>query len=163
MKTIKRRRKENRTNYLKRINLLKSEKPRVVFRKTNKYLIAQYVTSKEAQDSIRINTTSKELLKYGWPEKLKTSLKNTSAAYLLGLLIASKIKQEKLQTPIIDFGLQRVIKKSKMHTFIKGLVDAGIDISHKKEFFPPEKRIKGEHIKEKVPFEEIKSKITKAK
>ena len=64
MKTIKRRRKESKTDYLKRIKLLKSESPRVVFRKTNKYVIAQYVLSKGAQDKVVLGITSKKLLMF---------------------------------------------------------------------------------------------------
>jgi len=50
MRTIKKRRKQNKTDYLGRLKLLKSGKPRVVFRRTNKYIIVQYITSKQAQD-----------------------------------------------------------------------------------------------------------------
>lgn len=158
MKTLKRRRKEFRTNYLKRIKLLKSGLPRIVFRKTNRYLIAQYVVSKEAQDNIKLGINSKQLLNYGWPKELKGSLKSIPAAYFLGLLIGKKIVKEKLETPILDFGLQRVLHKTKIHGFIKGLVDSGLKIKHKEENFPNEEKIKGKYIKD-IPFEEIKSKI----
>ena len=59
MKIQKRRRRENKTDYGRRLKLLKSEKPRLVFRRTNKYVIAQYVLSKEARDSIKIGLNSK--------------------------------------------------------------------------------------------------------
>ena len=52
MKNLKRRRKEYKTDYKKRFELLKGSLPRIIFRKTNRYLIAQYVVSKEAQDKI---------------------------------------------------------------------------------------------------------------
>ena len=158
MKIAKRRRRENKTNYLKRLKLLKGHTPRIVFRKTNKYLICQYVLSEGAQDIIKLSSNSKELLKHGWPENLKGSLKSTSASYLLGILIGSKILKEKLTSPIIDFGLQRVLRKNKLHAFIKGLIDSGLDIKHKEEAFPNQERIEGKHLK-KFPFEEIKSKI----
>ena len=59
MKTSKKRRKEAKTDYGKRIKLLKSSSPRIVFRKTNKYVIIQYVISKEAKDEIEFGITSK--------------------------------------------------------------------------------------------------------
>ena len=62
MKTLKRRRKENKTDYAKRLKLLKSETPRIVFRKTNKYLIAQYIVSEETHDKVEIGITSKILM-----------------------------------------------------------------------------------------------------
>jgi large subunit ribosomal protein L18 len=163
MKTIKRRRKENRTNYQKRINLLKSRLPRLVFRKTNKYLIVQYVVSNGAQDSIKMGKNSKQLLKYGWPKEAINSLKSTPASYLLGFLSGKEIQKEKLDTPIIDFGLQRVIKGTKLHAFIKGLIDSGLDIKSKKEAFPNEERILGKHMEKKLPVAEIKLKISKEK
>jgi large subunit ribosomal protein L18 len=161
MKVSKRRRKENKTDYLKRLKLLKSEKPRIVFRKTNKYIIAQYVVSKEAQDKIDFGITSKELTKYGWPESAKGSLKSVTASYLLGYLIGKRIIKNKLAEPIIDFGMIPALHKSKVFAFIKGIIDSGIKTNCKKEAFPEEARIKGEHLKNKIKFEEIKSKITK--
>ncbi len=160
MKINKRRKREYKTDYLKRIKFLKSNSPRVVFRKTNKYLIAQYTTSKEAKDKIEFGLTSKELLKFGWPKEFSGSLKSISAAYFLGLLMSKKIKEKKLQKPIIDFGMIRMISKTKTYGFLKGLKDGGIDISCKKELFPEENRIKGEHLKNKIPFEEILNRIS---
>lgn len=161
MKIAKRRRREAKTDYAKRIKLLKSNSPRIVFRKTNRYLIAQYVISKEAKDEIKLGTNSKELLKFDWPKEFSGSLKSISAAYLLGLLISKKIKEKKLEKPIIDFGMIKMIHKTKTYAFLKGLKDSGLDISCDDEFCPEESRLKGEHMKNKIPFEEIKSKIEK--
>ena len=80
MKTLKRRRKEAKTDYGIRLKLLKSGVPRIVFRKSNRYIIAQYVTSNEAQDRVVVGITSKILLKYGWPEDMKGSLKSLPAS-----------------------------------------------------------------------------------
>src|SRR3989344_8214292 len=112
MKTIKRRRKENRTDYGKRFKMLKSERPRIVFRKTNKHVIAQYVTGKETQDKIEIGVSSKALLKHGWPEEFSGSLKSITASYLTGLLVGKKILKEKKPTPIVDLGMIRNIHKT---------------------------------------------------
>jgi len=70
-KTQKKRKNERKTDYKARLTLLKSEIPRIVVRKTNKYLIAQYVKSYEGQDSIIVGVTSKDLLDYGWDKKYK--------------------------------------------------------------------------------------------
>lgn len=161
MKTLKRRRQEHKTDYLKRIKLLKSGKPRIVFRKTNKYIIAQYVSSKQAQDKIEMGITSKHLSKYGWPKEFYGSLKSISAAYLTGLLMGKKITQQKLKTPIVDFGMLRSLHKTKIYAFLKGLIDSGIKIKCKEEAFPSEDRIKGKHLKKDFSkmFDEIKLKI----
>ncbi len=161
MKTMKRRRKESKTDYGKRIKLLKSNAPRVVFRRTNKYILAQYITSKEAQDKIQIQVKSSDLEKYGWPKQAQGGLKSITAAYFVGFLIGKKILKEKLKTPIVDSGMLRVLHKSKFYGFLKGLNDAEIKIKCKEELFPEESRIKGDHLKNKINFDEIKSNINK--
>jgi len=163
MKVAKRRRRENKTDYLKRLKLLKSRSPRVVFRKTNKYIIAQYVTSKQAQDKIEIGVNSKHLMNYGWPKEFEGSLKSIPAAYLVGLLMGKKIMEKKLEPPIADFGMLRVLHKTKIYAFLKGLIDAGIKIKCEEETFPSEDRIKGKHMKKDFSkiFDEIKSKVGK--
>ncbi|MFW6282839.1 MAG: 50S ribosomal protein L18 [Minisyncoccales bacterium] len=163
MKVQKRRRRENKTDYLKRLEMLKSEKPRVVFRKTNKYIIAQYIKSEEAKDKVIITIDSKKLLKYGWPKEFSGSLKSLSASYLTGYLIGKQIKAKKLETPIVDIGMIQALHKTKVYAFIKGLIDSGVEIKCKEETFPEEDRIKGKHLKKDFSdkFNEIKSKIDK--
>ena len=161
MKTQKRRRKENKTDYLKRLKLLKGEKPRIVFRKTNRYIISEYIVSEEAQDKVIFGFDSRKLNEYGWPKEAHGSLKSISASYLMGYLIGKTILKQKLENPILDTGMNRVLHKNKIYAFIKGMIDSGIKIECKKEFFPEESRIKGEHMKNKVPFDEIKLKIGK--
>ena len=160
MKVGKRRRKEAKTDYAKRIKLLKSNSPRLVFRKTNKYFIVQYIVSKEAKDEIKLGTTSKELLKFSWPKEFAGSLKSISAAYLLGLLMSKKIKENKLEKPIVDFGMIKMLHKTKTYAFLKGLKDGGLDIDCDNKFCPDESRLKGEHMKNKIPFEEILNRIS---
>jgi len=154
MKTVKKRRKQNRTDYLGRLKLLKSGKPRVVFRKTNKYIIAQYVTSKQAQDKIVFGVNSKDLMAHGWKEE-SGSLKSIPASYLTGYLIGKQIIKKSLETPIVDFGMTRVLHKTKTYAFLKGLIESGVKIKCDKGF-PDEEKIKG-----KVEVEKIKLKIDK--
>ncbi len=159
MKNQKRRRKENKTNYSKRFKLLRGDYPRVVFRKTNKVIIAEYTLSETAQDKVLIGFTSRELLKFGWPKEAKNSLKSIPAAYLTGYLLGKRVISKKLERPILDIGMIRNLDKSKVYGFLKGLVDSGIEISCKDECFPEEERLEGGSLKNKIPFKEIKSKI----
>ncbi len=161
MRTIKLRRRKNKTDYAKRIKFLKSEKPRIVFRKTNRYFIAQYVLSEEAKDKVVFGINSKQLLKFGWPKESSNSLKTISAAYLLGLLMGKKVFEKKLEKPIIDFGMLRVLHKTKLYGFLKGLKDSGVEIECEENLFPEEKRIEGSFLKNKINFEEVKLKIIK--
>jgi len=158
MKLIdKKRRIENKTNYLKRRRLLESKNPRIIIRKTNRYIIFQYVETKIAQDRVKFMLTSKALLNYGWPKEKEGSLKSLGAAYLAGILFGKLIKSEK--QAIIDTGLIRNTKGSKIHSGIKGIIDSGAKISYNEKMFPEEKRICNENIKDF--FEKVKNKIMK--
>jgi len=79
LRTIKRRRRENKTDYKARRILLTSGLPRIVVRRTNKYYILQAVESDEAQDKVLATITSKDLLKNGWDAKAGGSLKSIPA------------------------------------------------------------------------------------
>ena len=163
MKTLKKRRKQNKTDYARRINLLKGGSPRIVFRKTNRYIIAEYVTSKEAQDKVELGITSKVLLGYGWPKEFQGSLKSIPATYLTGFLLGKDIIKKKLIMPIIDIGMARSLPKNKVFGFLKGLKDSGLDIKTNEEYHPEENRIKGKHLKNDFSkiFDGIKLKIQK--
>ena len=112
-----------------------------------------------SQDKVVFGLDSRDLLKYGWPENAKGSLKSIPACYLTGYLIGKKILDKKLEKPIVDFGMIRMLHKSKGYGFLKGLIDSGIEINCKEEAFPEEERIKGANLKNKIPSEEIKNKI----
>jgi len=160
---MKLRRKENKTDYLKRLHLLKGKSPRVVFRKTNKYIIAQYVRSREAQDSIEIEVNSKKLLTKGWPKEFAGSLKSIPASYLTGYFMGILIKKNKKENPIVDLGMMRVIHKTKIYAFLNGLKDSGLDIECDKEFFPEKEKINGKNMREDFSkhFQEIKKNLEK--
>jgi large subunit ribosomal protein L18 len=162
-KVDKRRRRESKTDYAKRFKLLKGESPRLVFRKTNRYIIGQYVTSIEAQDKVEVGRTSKDLSSYGWPKDFEGSLKSLSASYLTGFLIGKEITKKKLEIPIVDLGMIRVISKNKAFAFLKGVADAGVKINCNEENYPDEDRISGKHMKSDFSktFKEIKLNIDK--
>ena len=98
-------------------------------------------------------------------KEFEGSLKSIPASYLTGLLIGKKILEKKLEKPIIDFGMIRVLHKNRAFAFLKVLKDSGIKVECKEEFFPNEDRIKGKHLKKDFSkmFEEIKSKIENEK
>src|SRR5258708_6094287 len=112
-KTLNRRRREQRTDYVKRIGLLKSSKPRIVFRKTNRYIVSQYIESHEAQDKVIVSVNSRDLLEYGWPKDFSGSLKSVPAAYLTGLLMGKKAVK-KSEEPIFDIGMTKSNHKGKV-------------------------------------------------
>lgn len=162
MKIDKRRKIQGKTDYKKRLGLLKSGMHRITIRKTNKYLNIQYVTSNEAKDKIIVGISSRDLLEHGWPKELKGSLKSISAAYLAGYLAGKKISEkEKNAEAIIDIGLQRSIAGSRIYAVLSGLIDAGIKIKTDKKILPKKERTEGKHQKKNIQeiAEKVKQKI----
>ena len=153
-----RRRAEGKTDYQNRMNLLKSGRTRVVFRKTGRYIIGQIIESKEAQDKILISMSSKDLIESGWPEKWAGSLKSMPASYLTGFLLGNKAIKAGQKDMILDLGLNRNVSKSRIYAFVKGLKDSGVSIPCKEEMLPSKERIEGMHMKK-----DIKSVMDKVK
>jgi len=159
MKTYKRRRREFKTDYRKRLILLKGNCLRLVIRKTNRYIILQIVDSEAAKDKVLFSVNSKELLKLGWPVNKKNSLKSVCCSYLAGLLLGKKIKNLNKKI-IVDSGLIRSTKGSRVYSAVKGVIDSGIKIKCDEKMFPSKDRIEGKNINiDKKIFDEIVKKI----
>jgi large subunit ribosomal protein L18 len=141
MKTQRRRRREGKTDYRARFAMLKSEKPRLVVRKTNRYIVAQIVEATAAQDKVILEVSSKDLLEKGWPKDKSGSLKGLVAAYLTGYLLAKKLKEKPKQI-IFDLGMHRHISGSRIYATLRGAVDAGLSIPHNPETLPSDERLK---------------------
>jgi len=156
-KTQYRRRKENKTDYHARLGMLKSGRPRIIIRKTNKYIILQLVVSDIARDKVIVSANSRELINKGWPKEKAGSLKSTTAAYLTGILFAKKC-EGKVQYAIVDTGLYRNVRHSRIYAALKGLIDGGMKVPHNKEVFPSEERIKS-NPKVGILVERLKDKI----
>jgi large subunit ribosomal protein L18 len=157
------RRRLFKTDYRKRLRLLLSKKPRLVVRKSLKYITAQIIEFSEKGDKTLVGVTSKELKKLGW----NFACDNLPAAYLTGLLVGKKALGKGVQEAILDSGLYPSTKGSRIYAVVKGAIDAGLKVPVSEEVLPSEERIYGKHIasyKEKFKnlpeeFEKIKQKI----
>ena len=158
MRTEKRRRRECKTDYKLRMGLLKSSKPRIVIRRTNKYFVVQAIESFEAQDKVIKGVSSKDLIAKGWDEKSAGSLKSVPAAYLTGLLLAKELKTKDF---IIDLGMAKNIAGNRNYAVVKGLIDGGLNINANPESLPSDERINGEHMSEDAQklITKVKAKI----
>lgn len=134
-----RRRRDNKTNYKKRLGLLKSKSVRLVIRKSLKAIIIQFVKYEPAGDKTLSSTHSNELKKFNW----NAHLGNTSSAYLTGLLAGKKALQGNIKDAILDLGINKNIKGSVVYSALKGVVDAGVKIPHSEEIFPTKEQIQG--------------------
>ncbi|MBI2665146.1 50S ribosomal protein L18 [Candidatus Woesearchaeota archaeon] len=162
-----RRRREQKTDYQKRLKLLFFGKPRLVVRMTNQKLIAQLVEFKEAGDVVITGADSFALKEKGWTH----SFKNIPACYLFGLLIGKKGLEKKVDEAVLDTGMVTPHKKGKLYAFLKGVLDSGMKIPHgASEIFPEEKALtgvnitdyfksKGKEMNIKKSFEDSKKKI----
>ncbi|PIN80119.1 50S ribosomal protein L18 [Candidatus Woesearchaeota archaeon CG10_big_fil_rev_8_21_14_0_10_30_7] len=143
IKTVQfKRKRKGLTNYKKRQQLLISRQCRVIVRKTNKHLILQAATFDPKGDKVLITITTKDLEKQGW----KGNTKNTSAAYLIGLIFGKKAKEKGIKKLIPDLGIYTPVKGCKLFAALKGIKDAGAEISLSETVVPSEDRIKGQHL-----------------
>jgi large subunit ribosomal protein L18 len=151
------RRRKLKTDYRKRLALVKSDKIRLVIRRSLDNVTVQFIEYNPEGDRTLASAFSQELKKFDW--KLPTG--NIPAAYLTGLLAGKKAKG-KVKEAILDIGLHSSTKGSRIYAALKGVLDSGIIVPHEKEILPDEKRIKGAHIaKEEVSktLEHVKQKI----
>ncbi len=137
-----RRRREGKTDFRSRRQMLYSGKPRLVVRTSLRYIMAQVVSFTFEGDIVKASATSKQLAAYGW----KGSGSNTSAAYLTGLLCGMRAKKAGLSEAILDIGMRDVVKGAKIFATLKGFSDSDIDIPFSEDIVPDEDRISGKHI-----------------
>jgi len=136
-----RRRREGKTDYGKRLALIKSNTPRLVVRKTNRFIIAQVTSWGENGDSTIASATSKALGAFGFAGKA-----NTPSAYLTGLLCGVKAKAKGVSEIVLDAGLHSPTKGSVIFAVLKGAVDAGLKANFGEGKMPSQERISGKHL-----------------
>lgn len=138
-----RRRREGKTDYESRRALVLSKLPRLVIRRTLKHTIAQVIAAKASGDVVITSAHSRELMKvFGW----QGSCKNMSAAYLTGLLCGYRANAHGMKKAVLDIGLQRPSRGSRVFAVLNGVLDAGILVPHDEKILPDEKRMRGNHI-----------------
>ena len=139
-----RRKREQRTNYTKRLQILLAGKPRLVVRMTNTQVIAQVVQFTTQGDRVLAAVSSHHLRDLGWT----FSCKNIPAAYLMGLLIGKAAVKNKVHEAVLDTGLVTPLHKGRFYAFLKGALDGGLRVPHSdgKDIFPTVERIEGKHI-----------------
>lgn len=153
------RRREGKTNYQKRLQLLKSDKPKLVVHKSLKYITAQITQFDKRGDRVLASATSRELKKLGW----NFACDSLPAAYLTGLLIGKKSLDKKIAEAVLNSGLYPSVKGSRIYAVVKGVKDAGLGVPVSEEILPSDDRIKGEHIAKNEKFNSLPSEFEKVK
>ncbi|RQH00443.1 50S ribosomal protein L18 [Natrarchaeobius oligotrophus] len=139
-----RRRREVRTDYHQRLRLLKSGKPRLVARKSNKHTTAQLISPGPQGDETLASAHSSDLEEYGW----EAPTSNISAAYLTGLLAGKRAIDAGLEEAVLDIGLNTATPGNKVFAVQEGAIDAGLEIPHNDSVLADWSRTRGEHIAE---------------
>ncbi|MDR3223060.1 MAG: 50S ribosomal protein L18 [Methanobrevibacter sp.] len=155
-----RRRREGKTDYGTRIKLIDLDKNRLVVRISNANVIVQIISVGENGDETITSAHSKELQRLGW----LGGAKNTSAAYLTAYICGKKALKANIGEAILDIGLKRAVKSSRIFAALKGAVDAGLNVPHGELILPDEDRISGKHISdyaESLSDDDLKKKFSK--
>jgi large subunit ribosomal protein L18 len=151
-RVARKRRREGKTDYKKRLELLQSRKPRLVVRVTNSRVIAQLVRYEPDGDKVESSAYSTELEDLGWTG----STKNIPAAYLTGKLIASKTDADEA---VLDIGLNQPEAGGRIFAVVKGAVDGGLDVPASEHVFPSDERIEGDHLDDDHGFTTVNEKV----
>ncbi|MBP3792231.1 MAG: 50S ribosomal protein L18 [Methanobrevibacter sp.] len=155
-----RRRRQGKTDYKARMNLVDYDKSRLVVRVSNAHATVQVIDYAPEGDITVASAVSKQLANYGY----LGATGNISAFYLTAYLCAKRALAAGVENAILDIGLKSPIKGSKIFAALKGAVDAGLEIPHGDFIFPEDERIRGEHVAnyaESLDAEEVAKKFSK--
>ncbi len=137
-----RRRREQKTDYEKRLALLKTKRPRMVVRLSNQFVRCQLVKYKPEGDEAIVSVFSKKLADFGW----KGSGRNLPACYLTGYWLAKQALQQGEAEAVLDMGMRTPVHGGRIFSVLKGAVDGGLKIPHNEKAFPSNERLHGKHI-----------------
>lgn len=139
-----RRRREGLTDYRQRFRLLKSGKPRLVARVSNRHVRAHVEELGPSGDETTAYADSSDLEEFGW----EAPTGNLPAAYLTGALVGRRALAAGIEEAVLDIGLHSPTPGAKVFAIQEGAIDAGMDIPHNDAVLPEWSRNRGEHIAE---------------
>jgi len=137
-----RRRREGRTDYRRRLRLLRSGEARAVVRKSLNQTQVQIVAYDERGDRVVASAVSGELKEFGWAG----ATGNVPAAYLTGLLAGRRAAKHGVKSAVLDLGVQHPTGGGRLFAAARGLVDAGISVPHGEDVMPSDARVRGAHL-----------------
>lgn len=149
-----RRRRQGRTNYQRRLALLRSRQTRLVVRKTNRNVILQFIRSAPEGDQTLLTVVSSQLSTlFGFPAK-----RNAASAYLTGLYAGKQAQAKDIRSFILDLGMHTPSKGSILFAAAKGALDAGLSSTYAGSNVPQDKldSLQGD-VRQK--FDDTKNKI----
>jgi len=137
-----RRKRERRTDYRLRYELIKSGKPQFIVRRSLKYIYVSISIPEVGGDRTVLTVSSKVLGdKYGW-----YGLKNIPSAYLTGFIAGKLALAKNIKEAVLNLGYAWSKGASIPYAAVMGAIDAGLEIPLGEEAYVDESRIRGEHI-----------------
>ncbi len=147
-----RRRREGKTDFVNRLALIKSGKPRMVVRRSNRNIMVQFIEFDPKGDRTILTVSGKHLAKqHQWPSR-----SNVWTAYLAGLMAGKAAKASGLSSFVADFGRYTASKGSLVFAALQGAADAGLETSFDAGKVPQDK-LANPPDKYKELFDKIKS------
>jgi large subunit ribosomal protein L18 len=149
-----RRRREGKTNFAKRLALIKGGITRMVVRRSNRSIVVQFIDFDPKGDRTILTVTGMHLAKmYKWPSR-----RNVWTAYLAGLMAGRMAQKKGVKDFVLDMGMYVPSKGSVIFAAQKGAADAGLSTSLDREKVP-ETKLSEPPEKYKGMFEETKKKV----
>ena len=143
------RRRNGKTDYRRRLRMLRGGIPRAVVRVSNTQVTCQLVEFGMDGDKVLASITGKGIAdKYGWPSD--ASRKSVPACYVAGYALAKSAMADGHDEAILDIGLAASSSGSRVFAALRGMVDAGLEVPHGEGVLPDDDRINGTHIDESV-------------
>jgi large subunit ribosomal protein L18 len=131
-----------KTNYNKRLKLVKSGEIRLVIRPHLDNVVIQFIEFSDNGDKVLVTVNSHILESLGW----KANRGNIPSAYLAGLYAGLLAKKKNIKKAILDLGNHISMKGTRIYAAMKGVLDSGIDVPHSKSILPSEEAITGKLI-----------------
>jgi len=150
---ILRRLAEEKTNYRRRASMLAGRRDFVTVTISNENTQVQILKPEIDGDKVLASAHSRRLLAGGW----KGSRKSIPAAYLTGYMAGKKAVGAGAKGAVLYTGTRRYTQR--MAAALKGVIDAGLEVPADTGTFPPEERIRGDHLKVKNDVQAAKSAI----
>lgn len=137
------RRRNQQTDYVQRLALLKSDRPRLVIRRHLSNIHIQIIKFDDGDKTV-VEVVSKSLRKYGW----KGHGGNLPAAYLVGYLAGATALKKNVKEANVDVGLHMSANASALFAAAAGAKDSGLLVPLGKEAIPKMDRVSGKHVAE---------------
>ncbi len=138
------RRRNGKTDYRRRLRMLRGGAPRAIVRVSNTQVVCQLAQFDPEGDRIVASFSGNNLAAYGWP--VGASTKSVPACYVAGYALGKSALSAGHDSAILDIGLASSSPGNRIFAALKGMIDAGLDVPHGDGVLPSDDRVNGAHI-----------------